>query len=80
MPPLLAHSQSEDMEVARQACGTLASLAEAPENRRKITEEGGIPPIIGVLRSQYVEVQREAGRALGESWAHDAWRIKGHLI
>ena len=30
----------------------------------EVAAEGGVKPIIAVMRSQYVEVQREAGRAL----------------
>jgi hypothetical protein len=46
----------------------------------QIAEEGGVKPIISVLRSPFVEVQREAGRALANlaaSAANQAIIIEG---
>ncbi len=70
--PLIVRAQSEDMEVARQACGCLANLAEMPDNQIRIAEEGGVKPVIQVMRSPFVEVQREAGRCLANLAAHRA--------
>ena len=47
------------------ACATLANLAELKLNQDTIADEGAIRPCITVMRSKYIEVQREAGRLLG---------------
>ena len=52
------------MQIASQASACLANLAEMPENQEIIAREGGIRPCISVMRSRYVEVQRESGRLL----------------
>ena len=49
------------------------------ENKLKL-QEGGVKPLSGVLRSPFVEVQREAGRALANlaaSGANQAMIIEG---
>ena len=47
-----------------KASACLANLAEMEENQQIISREGGVRPAIAVMRSRYVEVQREAGRLL----------------
>ena len=52
------------MAIASQASACLANLAEMSENQAIIARDGGVRPCIAVMRSRYVEVQREAGRLL----------------
>ena len=42
--PLIVRAQSEDMEVARQACGCLANLAEMPDNQVCTPDPSPPPP------------------------------------
>ena len=60
------------MIIAAQACACLANLAEMAENQEIIAREGGVRPTIQVMRSRYVEVQREAGRLLANLCASDS--------
>ena len=60
------------LQVASQACATLANLAEISLNQDTIANEGAVRPTISVMRSKYIEVQRESGRLLANLCASEA--------
>jgi hypothetical protein len=47
-------------------------LAELKANQDAIANEGAIRPTIAVMRSKYIEVQREAGRLLANLCASES--------
>ena len=51
---------------------TLANLTEISINQDAIASEGAIRPTITVMRSKYIEVQREAGRLLANLCASES--------
>ena len=63
MSPLLSHlfrlSASSDIEVARNACGALANMAEETETHVSMLELHAMPNCVRLLRSRYVSVYRE---------------------
>jgi len=53
-----------DVEVARQAVGALANLAEDVETHKYIAENGGGRAMIGLMRHNYLDIYREASRTI----------------
>ena len=58
--------QHEDKDISSHSCACLANLAEISYNQEIIVAEGGIQPCVVMVRSKFLEVQREAGRLLSE--------------
>lgn len=80
---LVKFALSLDVEVAHQAVGVLANLAEAMENQAPMIEAGLLQHLKFVLRSKSVDVQREAVRAianLSAEYAHTAAIVSAGVL
>ena len=79
--PLVALIQHEDMFIATQSSATLANLAEISNFQVMIgIEFGGVRPCISIMRSQYIEVQREAGRLMANLCASGSLEVTKRIV
>lgn len=69
--PLITLMQHEDMQIASFCCACLANLAEILYSQEIIVFEGATKACIAVMRSRYLDVQREGGRLLANLCACD---------
>ncbi len=80
LPLLVDMSRQGDVELAHQAMGVVANLAEILENQSVMVSNGTLQHLKFVLKSESLEVQREACRALGNlsaEFAHTAELASG---
>jgi hypothetical protein len=62
---MIAFIQNEDLDVATQSCACLANLAQMADLQPLIADNDQFTDCINhVMRSRYIEVQRESGRLL----------------
>ena len=61
---LVQLGQSSDVEVARQACGAVANIAENVDTHQAIADVHGGRFLIGLMKHNNVDIHREASRAI----------------
>lgn len=75
----------EDIEVARQACGAVANIAEAKRTHKRLVEVGkAMHTMVYLMRSKHLSVHREASRCvsnlLSSAASHRLFIDDGGLI
>ena len=79
--PLIQLMQSDDMFIASQSSAALANISEIAEHQAIIgIEAGGIRPCVSVMRSRFVEVQRESGRLLANLAASNEELVSDRIV
>jgi hypothetical protein len=83
LSPLLTLCSNSDVEIARQACGAIANLAESKRTHKRLAavngltvsdgREGIMHSMIGTMRSNHLSVHREACRAVANMLSSTAF-------
>ncbi len=79
LPPLVALLRSPQLAVQEQAAVILRNLSLTAENERNIIQEGGLPAVIALLRTNEPRLQvppaaRSPPREGAAGWRHRAAR------
>jgi len=61
---------------AQQACGAIRNLSVNAENKVKIVQEGGLPPLIALLRSPLETIQEQAAVAIRNISVNPEYDVK----
>lgn len=72
--PLSALCSHDDVEIARQACGAIANIAESKRAHKLLASVGNCMHVmVFVMRSKHLSVHREASRAVSNMLSSSAF-------